>query len=148
MSSRVNCLMILSSVVIRFSESFSLCFCRRRIFSSTVFLVMKAQFLAPFDIFDLYVDPLPGAAEPLQADAELSGFNLGATNFLYINNAGGWTIDEIRIGSTFAAVTPTSVPEPASLLLVMMGLAAIALARRRGATVAARRSHPQGRRAR
>lgn len=98
---------------------------------TTVLLVLRAQFLAGDDIFDLFVDPTPGGPEPVAADATLLDFDLGERTSLYINNPGGWTIDEIRLGPTFAAVTPAAVPAPASLPLLVGGLAAIGLARRR-----------------
>ena len=98
---------------------------------TTVLLVLHAQFQAGNDIFELFVDPVPGIAEPLVADATMANFDLAQPDFLYINNPGGWTMDEIRLGPTFAAVTPVAVPAPPSSLLIVGGLAVIALARRR-----------------
>lgn len=97
----------------------------------TVLLVVRAQFLAGDDLFDLYVNPQLGSAEPLAADATLTGFDLGSTSRLVINNAGAWTIDEIRLGGRFADVTPTAVPEPPLTALLATGLVVGWLRRRR-----------------
>ena len=100
-----------------------------------VFLVLRAQFLAGNDVLDLFVNPTLGGAEPLLADAEMSNVDLALTDLLYINNSGGWTIDEIRVGSSFADVAPvqvSSVPEPAMLALVLLALSAMAFTRLSG----------------
>ena len=83
-------------------------------------------------MLDLFVNPVAGAPLPLVADATLP-FNLGPTDTIVINNAGAWTTDEIRLGTTVEDVLPAAVPEPASMSLLMSGLAAAALARRRRA---------------
>jgi hypothetical protein len=100
---------------------------------TTVFLVMRGQFQAGNDIFDLFVNPEPGLALPAAADATLTNVDLDlfANNFLYINNPGGWTIDEIRLGATFADVSPAAIPVPSSVLLIAGGLMAAGLARGR-----------------
>jgi hypothetical protein len=89
---------------------------------TTVLLVLRADFLPGNDHFSLYIDPTPGLAEPATADALKTNFDLLPASFIFLNNAGGWTTDEIRIGSTFASVTPQAVPEPSSLILVAWGL--------------------------
>ena len=63
------------------------------------------------------------------ADATLTNVDLDliTNNFLYINNPGGWTIDEIRLGSTFAEVFPSAVPLPSSPLLLAVGLISVRL---------------------
>lgn len=89
----------------------------------TAFLVIKATMLAGADRFDLFVDPIPGAAEPTPSATIGTeyGIDLGSAIYLAINNAGNWTTDEIRVGSTFASVTPA--PLPATLALLLAGLA-------------------------
>lgn len=94
----------------------------------TVLLVLRAQFLAGDDVFDLFVNPVVGGPEPLVSDATLS-FDLGTTNLITINNAGAWTVDEIRLGTTYGDVLPRAVPAPAVAPLFITGLAAVALAR-------------------
>lgn len=97
----------------------------------TVLLLLRATFLAGDDVLELFVNPTLGA-EPLLADASLSGFNLGLANVFTINNAGAWTVDEIRLGTTFEDVVPTAVPEPASLTLLACGLGVAAVRRMKG----------------
>ena len=99
----------------------------------TTLLLLRAQFLAGNDVLDLFVNPVAGAPLPLVADATLPLFDLGLTDAIVVNNAGAWTADEIRLGTTVEDVLPAAVPEPASMSLLMSGLAAAALARRRRA---------------
>jgi hypothetical protein len=89
-----------------------------------VSLVLQADFLPGNDRLSLYVNPTPGQPEPVTADVVKADLDLGSINDVVINNYGGYTIDEIRIGSDFAAVTP--VPESRGSLLpalaVLLGL--------------------------
>ena len=91
--------------------------------------MLRALFQAGNDVLDLFVNPVPGAAEPVLADATVTDFDVGAGSFVTINNAGAWTLDEIRIGSTFADVTPSAVPAPPVALLLATGLMLAGLAR-------------------
>ena len=91
----------------------------------TVLLVLRADFLPGNDRFSLFVDPSPGLPEPSIADSVKTDFDLPPVNFVFVNNAGGWTTDEIRIGSTFASVTP--VPEPAILYFFAVALPLLGL---------------------
>jgi hypothetical protein len=101
-----------------------------------VLLVLKADFMAGDDLLSLYVNPVAGGPQPAVADVVKTDLDVGAVNSITVNNYGGFTIDEIRIGDTFASVTPTSpVPEPRSEALfglIVVAFAAIA-ARRRSA---------------
>jgi hypothetical protein len=93
--------------------------------NQTTLLVLKAQFNATSDLFTLYVNPTPGGAEPsglVKSDA-----NLGVVNGLTIYSTGAFSIDEIRLGDTFADVTP--VPEPGMAAVTCVG-ACLLLARR------------------
>lgn len=99
-----------------------------------VLLVVRVDFnpsgvVADPETFRLYVNPTPGAAEPLTADATLS-FNLGSQNGLAFNSGNGASIsfDELRIGTDYASVTP-AIPEPAAMGLLLP--AALLLKRRR-----------------
>jgi hypothetical protein len=80
----------------------------------TVFFVLRASFLPGNDILSLYMNPTPGQPEPSTPDAVKTDLDVGTVTGLTINNYGGFTTDEIRIGTTFAEVTPLApVPEPA-----------------------------------
>ena len=84
----------------------------------TVLLVLKAEFNpagAPSDRFTLYVNPTPGGAEPASFSAFKSDSNLGTVTGLTLYSTGAFSIDELRVGDTFADVTPV-VPEPGALL--------------------------------
>jgi hypothetical protein len=97
---------------------------------TTVLLVLRADFLPGNDRFSLYVDPTPGGSEPAVADAVKTDFDSPAVNSLFLNNAGNYTTDEIRIGDTFASVTSTAAPEPAGLGAATAFIAALILRRR------------------
>jgi hypothetical protein len=76
----------------------------------TYFLVLKAQFLPGNDRLTVYVNP-PLDAEPASGTAH-TGIDLlqpPSVNFYTRDNP---TVDELRIGTTYAAVT--TVPEPAT----------------------------------
>lgn len=84
----------------------------------TVWLVLRASFLAGNDRFELFVNPDPAAPLPATADATKTNYDLGQPDYLYINNAGNWTTDEIRI-STYP------MPAPATAWLLALGLAGL-----------------------
>lgn len=74
----------------------------------------------------LYVDPTPGGPEPATGTIK-TGFEIGDFTNIAMNGGGFFSIDEIRIGTTFSSVTPTAVPEPSSFLsiaFVFLGVAA------------------------
>jgi hypothetical protein len=91
-------------------------------------LVLKAQFNAGNDVFTLYVNPTAGGAEPA-AGAVKSDSNVGPVTGLTIYSTGAFSVDEIRVGDTFADVTP-AVPEPVAGLSLVVGVAGAMLGRR------------------
>jgi hypothetical protein len=97
----------------------------------TVLLVLRADFLPGNDRFALYIDPTPGGPEPGTPDALKTDFDLPPDSFVFLNNAGSWTTDEIRIGDSFAAVTAAAVPEPAVLGVFAVAVMGLAIGRRR-----------------
>ena len=99
---------------------------------TTVFLVLRMDFLPGNDVFSLYVNPTPGLLEPGVANAVKTNFDAGTIDTLFLNNGGAWTTDEIRVGDSFGAVT--SVPEPTSGLGVAVGLLLLSVSARRRRT--------------
>jgi hypothetical protein len=75
------------------------------IIGKTVLLVVKAQFLAGKDTFTLYVDPKLGSPEPTTGVAK-SDLDLGTVSMIGIYSSGAFSIDEIRLGTTYSDVTP------------------------------------------
>jgi hypothetical protein len=91
----------------------------------TALLVLKATLGVGPDLFELFVNPLPGTSEAdnlVAASFDTAmGVDLGNLTFIAINNEGNWTTDEIRIGASFASVTPMTVPTPAPAALLLLG---------------------------
>lgn len=71
----------------------------------TALLVLKAQFLSGNDTFTLYANPKPGDSEP-SSGAVKSDVDLGAVSRIGIYSSGAFTVDEIRIGTTYDDVVP------------------------------------------
>jgi hypothetical protein len=70
-------------------------------------LVLRADFTtAGNDLFTLYVNPTPGAAEPTSGTLK-NDVNLGMINEIFLYATGAFSIDEIRVGDSFAEVVPT-----------------------------------------
>ncbi len=73
-------------------------------------LVLRADFTNGNDTFTLYVNPTPGAPEPISGtikndlDLDIHGMTIYST--------GAFSIDEIRLGDTFAAVVPAFALHP------------------------------------
>lgn len=87
--------------------------------ADSALLVVRAQYKAGNDRFDLYVNPMLGGNLPATANATLEAFNAPITQQIYLNAAGGWRYDEIRVGRTFGDVAP--VPEPSALAAFVIG---------------------------
>jgi len=96
--------------------------------NQTAFFVVKAQFSAAAgDAFTLYVNPTPGQPEP--ATGIVKNTSVSTMTGFTIYSTGAFSVDELRLGETFADVTPV-VPEPvAGAGLALAGT--ILLARRR-----------------
>jgi hypothetical protein len=71
----------------------------------TALLVVKAQFLSGNDTFTLYANPSPAGSEPSNG-AVKSDVDLGAVSKIGIYSSGAFTVDEIRIGTTYEDVVP------------------------------------------
>ena len=96
----------------------------------TALLVIKAEFTATgADRMTLYVNPTPGMPEPTSPSAFKGDANFGSAHGLTIYSSGAFSLDEIRVGTTFEDVTP-AVPEPAAAVL-FLPLTATLISRRR-----------------
>lgn len=74
--------------------------------NEVVLLVLRLQFNAGNDNFSLYVNPALGAAEPAVADAVKTNLDLGTNVVPALTGPAAWSMDELRVGETFTAVTP------------------------------------------
>jgi hypothetical protein len=71
----------------------------------TSFLVVKMEFKEGPDRFTLYVNPTPGKPEPATG-AIKDDLDLEFANMLFLYSRAAWSVDEIRLGTTWADVTP------------------------------------------
>jgi len=74
---------------------------------ATALLVVKMEFQAGNDLFTLYTNPMPGAPEPASGVVK-SDLDLGTVPRIGIYSTGAFDVDEIRIGATYASVTPAA----------------------------------------
>ncbi len=105
--------------------------------NNTYLLVMEDVATASGGTLNLYVNPTVGAlSAPATPDATVNYTkaigNIGSLT-LYGLSSSPVTVDEIRIGNTYADVTPAAaaVPEPATLGLVVAGGLGLLLAGRK-----------------
>ncbi len=75
----------------------------------TAFLVVKLEFRDGPDRFTLYVNPVPGSGEPSRG-AVKEDLDLRFADGLTLYSRGAWSVDEIRIGTTWADVAPAETP--------------------------------------
>ena len=101
-------------------------------------LVLEINFLAGPDNVSLYINPTTGLAAPdgTPTIASVTSFNFDRIRIQSGFNAAPFKFDEIRIGTTYADVSPVPVPEPTSMILLGFSGAAF-LARRRGRDISA-----------
>lgn len=69
------------------------------------FLVVKMEFQEGPDRFTLYVNPTPGKPEPANG-AVKDDLDLEFADTLFLYSRAAWSVDEIRLGTTWADVTP------------------------------------------
>jgi hypothetical protein len=70
-----------------------------------VFLVVKMEFRDGPDRFTLFVNPKPGQPEP-PAGVLKDDLDLDLTNMIILYSRGAWSMDELRVGTTWNDVTP------------------------------------------
>jgi hypothetical protein len=73
------------------------------------FLVVKMEFKDGEDRFTLFVNPTPGKPEPASATVK-EDFDLEYADMIFLYSRASWSVDEIRLGTTWADVTPASKP--------------------------------------
>ena len=71
----------------------------------TVLLVVKMEFAKGPDRFTLFVNPAPGQPEP-EGDLVKQDLDLVSATHLFLYSRSAWSVDELRLGQTWAAVTP------------------------------------------
>ena len=92
----------------------------RRVFSDvepvvgkTVLLVVKLEFLKGPDRFTLFVNPTPGKPEPPGGFVK-EDLDLEFAENLTLYSRGAWSVDELRVGTTWEDVTPALGDGPAA----------------------------------
>jgi hypothetical protein len=77
------------------------------IVGKTAFLVVKMEILDGPDRFTLFVNPVPGKPEP-QNGVVKEDLDLEIADQVILYSRAAWSVDEIRIGTTWADVTPAT----------------------------------------
>jgi hypothetical protein len=89
-------------------------------------VVMKIDYMSGNDNVELFVDPTLGTEPTTPTATTTSVIDLafdGLSFACYPSASGEYTptyVDEIRVGTSYADVTP-SVPEPSSIILTVLG---------------------------
>lgn len=107
-------------------------------FGTSYFMVAKIDSVSK--TLDFWLNPTPGAGNPGTALLSLAGTQLPTASIaiqsiaLLGGNTGGATFDEVRVGTTWADVSPTVIPEPSSAAALagaaLLGFAAMRRRRR------------------
>jgi hypothetical protein len=106
---------------------------------NTTYLVVAAYtFNGTANEFDLWLDPSSlGGSAPVADISLTAGTDMASLSYFFLqqrnnaSNAGAaFNFDELRIGTSWAAVTPADVPEPTSFALAGLGMLGLVLTRR------------------
>jgi hypothetical protein len=89
------------------------------------FGVIRIDFTEGVDPVYLYLNPQPGAPEPATPSASLINLNVNFLNIVSLTGPGAVGYDSLRIGTTYADVTPVPEPAAASLLIAVGGIGAL-----------------------
>lgn len=115
--------------------------------SDVVFVVGSYQFISGTgnDVSRLWINPTSATfgdeAAPTATLTSTGGTDIASINSFLIRGASGspgGVFDELRIGSTWAEVTPAAIPEPSTYVAIFgaLALGAVACVRRRKAIAA------------
>ncbi len=89
------------------------------VINQTAFIVLRMDFIGTPDVVTMHLNPTPGGLEPAGGTVK-SDIDLDGITGLSILSTGAFSLDEIRVGNTYASVTP--VPEPTTLTLAALAL--------------------------
>jgi type 1 glutamine amidotransferase len=87
------------------------------VIGETVLLVVRAELRPGTDVFTLHVNPDPCQPEPASGTVK-SDLDLGDVSALVIYSTGAFSLDELRLGASFAEVVPCETPPPGDRVLV------------------------------
>jgi len=73
----------------------------------TAFIVVKMEFSDASDRFTLFINPTPGKPEPSDGVVK-EDLHLELADKLFLYSRGDWSVDEIRLGTTWQDVTPAA----------------------------------------
>ena len=76
----------------------------------TAFLVVKMEFQDGPDRFTLHLNPIPGQPEP-DTGVVKDDMDLAEATHLFLYSRAAWSVDELRLGTTWEAVTPARKPD-------------------------------------
>jgi hypothetical protein len=93
----------------------------------TRLIVVKMEFLDGPDRFTLYMDPAPGKSEPANGFVK-EDLDLKFADKLFLYSRAAWSVDEIRLGTTWADVTPAGGTTTAVSWKLFIWVGAILLA--------------------
>ena len=76
----------------------------------TVLMVLRADFAKSNTHFRLYIDPGGDGVEPATPSIAKPDLNIGTISSIEIGGPGAFSVDELRVGSTYESVTTAPIP--------------------------------------